>query len=71
MDTSSEVFRFQCEVRQLIRWGVSRPRGTVRDFLIKVEAKRGKKARDALEKAYREQYGLGSRGAEGVWISGE
>lgn len=71
VDTSSELFRFQCEVRQLIRLGVSRPRGTVRDFLIKVEAKRGKNARDALEKAYREQYGLGNRGAEGVWISGE
>lgn len=68
MGTSSELYRFQCEVRQLLRWGSSKPKGTVRAFLDAVEKKRSKPARDALELSYRQQWEAGNRGAEGVWI---
>lgn len=68
MDTNSEAFRFQCEVRTLLRWGVSKPRGTVGAFLDKVESKRGKPARVKLESNYREQWMRGNRGVEGAWF---
>lgn len=62
-----EQFRFQCEVRELLRWGVSKPRGTVGGYLALVESKRGKLKRDQLEAAYVEQWSLGNRGERGEW----
>jgi hypothetical protein len=47
---------------------VAKSRGTVGAFLDKVEAKRGKEAKVALETAFRDQWLKGNRGAEGVWF---
>jgi len=69
MSSDSEPYRFQCEVRQLLMWGVSMPRGFVGGFLRAVESKRGKQARETLECSYREQWSFGNRGEPGDWRS--
>lgn len=69
MLTDSEAYRFQCEVRQLLKWGVSKPPGFVGAFLLRVAEKRGKAAKERLECSYREQWQLGNRGEPGDWRS--
>lgn len=64
---STETHRFRCEVRQLLKWGITMPRGTVSGFLERVEKMRGKVKRDQLEAAYREQWTRGNRGEYGDW----
>lgn len=60
--TTEEVFRHQCEVRQVLRWRIE-DRNKALAYLAKVPDKR----RATLEKDAREQWDLGNRGEKGDW----
>lgn len=67
-DTSSETFRHQCEVRDIIAKRVSKGRQWAADHLAKIEKARGKSSRDVLERDIREQWSRGNRGEPGIWL---
>lgn len=60
--TTEEVFRHQCEVRQVLRWRAE-DRNKALAYLAKVPDKR----RATLEKDCRSQWELGNRGEKGDW----
>ena len=63
----TEEFRHQCEVRWLLRTGVTASVGSVSSFLNRVEKMRGKAARVRLETDYRDQWKKGNRGESWAW----
>jgi hypothetical protein len=70
MDTTSEEFRHQCEVRTIIRDRLQKGRDWARGHLDLVEKHRGKPARARLEADIRQQWEWGNRGLHPEWLSG-
>lgn len=68
MDTSSEIYRHQCEVRDIIAKRIKRGRSWAHEHLDGIEKHRGKKARSRLESDILQQWGLGNRGERGLWL---
>jgi len=66
IDTNTELFRHQAEVRQVLLWRVE-DRGKAMDYLAMVRQKRGDQAADRLEKDCRTQWQRGNRGERGDW----
>lgn len=67
MDTYSEAYRHQCEVRTCIKMSVEYGRQVLREHLEGCLAKRGQKATDVLKKDIAEQWRLGNRGEHNDW----
>lgn len=63
---SSEEYRHQCEVRQVLRWRAE-SRDKAVSYLQLVRQKRGDAKADKLERDTKEQWAKGSRGIEGEW----
>lgn len=59
--------RHQCEVRQVLKWRTE-DRNKAIEYLSIVRIKRGDRTAQLLEKDCREQWTLGNRGDEGVWL---
>ena len=68
MDTSSETYRHQCEVRTIILKRIAKGRSWAQDYLDKVEKARGKQARSRLESDLVQQWNQGNRGQPGTWF---
>ena len=68
IDTSSETYRHQCEVREVIARRLKKGRAWGQDHLDAIERLRGKKARSRLEADLLQQWNLGNRGKPGVWL---
>lgn len=68
MDTSSETYRHQCEVRTIIAKRLAKGRSWAVEYLDKVEKARGKQARSRLESDILQQWSLGNRGQTGTWF---
>lgn len=68
IDTYSEEYRHQCEVRAIIDYRIRKGSNWAHTFLDKVEKERGKKARAKLEDDILQQWSLGNRGQPGVWL---
>ena len=66
LDKSSEEYRHQCEVRQVLRWRAE-DRSKAIDYLANVRQKRGNTVADQLEKDCKEQWSKGNRGDKGDW----
>ncbi len=67
IDTSSDEYRHQCEVRQVLKWRVE-SRNKAVEYLALVRKKRGDSKADLLEKDCKDQWSRGNRGDMGVWI---
>jgi hypothetical protein len=67
INKNSEEYRWQCEVRQILKWR-TQDRNKAIEYLSIVRNKRGDRTAQLLEKDCREQWQLGSRGDEGVWF---
>ena len=63
---SSEEYRHQCEVRQVLRWRAEN-RDKAVSYLNKVRQKRDEAAANKLEHDTREQWAKGNRGIKGDW----
>lgn len=63
---SSEEYRHQCEVRQVLRWRAEN-RDKAVSYLQLVRRKRGDAKADKLERDTKEQWAKGSRGIKGDW----
>lgn len=68
MDTWSETYRHQCEVRTIIAKRVAKGRSWAAEYLDKVEKFRGKQARSRLESDIVQQWNLGNRGGANIWL---
>lgn len=66
IDTKSEEFRHQAEVRQIIKWRMQ-DRNRAMEYLQDVAKKRGQDAADRLRKDSAEQWDRKNRGLEGDW----
>jgi len=66
IDTSSEEWRHQCEVRYVLRLRVRSQAGAY-DFLEKVKEKRGLNAYNRLKNDCADQWAKGNRGEHGDW----
>jgi hypothetical protein len=64
---NSEVHRHRCEVRQVLKWR-TQDRNKAIEYLSIVRNKRGDRTAQLLEKDCKEQWTLGNRGNEGLWI---
>jgi hypothetical protein len=62
----SEVYRHQCEVRQVLRWRVEN-RDKAVGYLNKVRQKRDEAAANKLERDTRDQWAKGNRGEKDDW----
>jgi hypothetical protein len=67
IDKNSEEHRWKCEVRQILKWR-TQDRNKAIEYLSIVRKKRGDRTAQLLEKDCREQWTLGNRGDEGLWI---
>jgi hypothetical protein len=63
---SSEEYRHQCEVRQVLRWRVEN-RDKAVGYLNKVRQKRDEAAANKLERDTRDQWAKGNRGEKDDW----
>jgi len=66
MDTYSEAYRHQCEVRQILRWRVE-DRNKAMKYINMVRDARGEAAAKKLEDDCRTQWNKGNRGLKGEW----
>ena len=66
IDTKSEEFRHQAEVRQIIKWRMQ-DRNRAMEYLQDVAKKRGQDAADRLRKDSAEQWDRKNRGLQGDW----
>jgi hypothetical protein len=66
IDTSSEEYRHQCEVRYILQWRTA-DRNVAVNYLSDVRRKRGDAAADRLEEDCKQQWAAGNRGAKGDW----
>jgi hypothetical protein len=64
---NSEQHRHRCEVRQVLKWR-TQDRNKAIEYLSLVIKKRGDRVAQLLEKDCREQWQLGSRGDDGIWL---
>ena len=64
---NSEGHRHRCEVRQILKWR-TQDRNKAIEYLSIVRNKRGDRTAQLLEKDCKEQWTLGNRGNEGLWI---
>lgn len=69
IDTRSEAWRHQCEVRQVLRWRNEHGREWVHEHLAGIAKKRGQPAADRLLADCIDQFGKGNSGSAGVWLS--
>jgi len=67
INKNSEEYRWQCEVRQVLKWR-TQDRNKAIEYLSIVRNKRGDRTAQLLEKDCREQWSKGSRGDEGIWL---
>jgi hypothetical protein len=67
MDTNSEEYRHQCEVRYFLRIRRDDGRDAVTKRLEYIGQKRGEKAAAALLNDIRQQWERGNRGQQGDW----
>lgn len=63
---SSEEYRHQCEVRQVLRWRAEN-RDKAVSYLQLVRQKRGDVVATKLERDCKEQWAKGNRGIKGNW----
>ena len=66
IDTKSEEFRHQAEVRQIIKWRMQ-DRNKAMEYLQDVAKKRGQDSADRLRKDSAEQWDRKNRGLQGDW----
>lgn len=66
VDTYSEEYRHQCEVRYVLRRRV-RSKEDAYDFLENIKKKRGLNAYNRLKNDCADQWAKGNRGAYGDW----
>jgi len=66
IDTNSEEYRHQCEVRQVLRWRV-RSQANAYKYLEMVKVKRGLNAYNRLKNDCAAQWAKGNRGKHGDW----
>ena len=69
MDTYSEAYRHQCEVRTCIRMSIENGKDALRAHLNGCEQKRGKSAIEKLKADISTQWKLGNRGEHLDWVS--
>ena len=67
MDTYSETYRHQCEVRTCLRLSNEKGKKALRDYLDGCLSRRGQYATDLLKQDIAEQWKLGNRGEDGEW----
>jgi hypothetical protein len=67
MDTYSETYRHQCEVRTCIRISIENGKDVLRAHLDGCEQKRGKEAVEKLKTDISTQWKLGNKGESGEW----
>ena len=63
---STEEYRHQCEVSQVLRWRTE-DRNKAIDYLAKVRKARGNVVADKLINDCKEQWAKGNRGIKGDW----
>ncbi len=66
IDTNSEEYRHQCEVRYVLQWRTA-DRNVAMNYISDVRRKRGDAAADRLEEDCKDQWSKGNRGAKGDW----
>lgn len=66
VDTYSEEYRHQCEVRQILRWRTE-DRNKAMAHIERVREQRGDLAAKQLENDARSQWNKGNRGIKGEW----
>lgn len=66
IDTNSDEWRHQCEVRDVLRLRV-RSQADAYNYLEKVKAKRGLNAYNRLKDDCADQWAKGNRGEHGDW----
>jgi hypothetical protein len=66
VDTYSEEYRHQCEIRQILRWRVQ-DRNKALSHIERVREQRGDAAAKQLENDARSQWNKGNRGIKGEW----
>jgi len=64
---NSELHRYRCEVRQILKWRTA-DRNKAIEYIAIVRNKRGDRTAQLLEKDCREQWTKGSRGEDGIWL---
>lgn len=67
MDTRSEEFRHQCEVRHFLRIRLESGREAVTSSLASIEKRRGQQCAAALLRDIMSQWTRGNRGKQGDW----
>lgn len=67
LDTYSEEYRHQCEVRQILRWRTE-DRNKAISHIERVREQRGELAAKQLENDARSQWNKGNRGNKGEWL---
>ena len=66
IDTTSEEYRHQCEVRYVLQWRTA-DRNVAMNYISDVRRKRGDADADRLEEDCKDQWSKGNRGAKGDW----
>ncbi len=69
IDTWSEAYRHQCEVREIIRLRLAKGRVWAAGHMAAIEKIRGRKARARLEADIVTQWRRGNRGEGGLWFA--
>lgn len=69
MTSSSDEFKYRCEVRFLIQLRTERGKEWLRETLMDIEKRRGKSSADRLRESIYEQWRLSNRGEWGDWRS--
>lgn len=67
IDTSSEEYRHQCEVRTVLQWRQRFGPYKAHEYIESLVSKRGKAAADRVLHDCQMQWSLGNRGQEGQW----
>lgn len=68
MDTKSQEYRHQCEVRYLIKRRVKEGRVPIDEYFEGVAKQRGQESLQELMDDVLEQWTLGNRGDDGIWF---
>jgi hypothetical protein len=68
IDTYSEEYRHQCEVRTVLRWRRDYGGYKAHEYIDSIEKKRGKAAAERLMRDCQMQWSFGNRGQEGQWL---
>jgi hypothetical protein len=66
INKNSEEHRWQCEVRQILKWR-TKDRNKAIEYLSIVRNKRGDRTAQLLEKDCKTQWTLGNRGEDSQW----